>query len=179
MEIKFHHNETEGEDWYDDDGDNNDWYGTGGEDFGDFESLMQCFAVCPHRKETPRFTKATAARSPTGTKIDGARLMVRITAAPLHQDDCCVDDEAAIAGITIAVVLAISACCVACCWCAKCCCFQYRRNTPAQVMYVYPPGQGPPGVQMTQMGYPQGTYPNQGYAPGQSQFGAPSYQYTS
>ena len=46
-------------------------------------------------------------------------------------------------------------------------------------MYVYPPGQGPPGVQMTQMGYPQGTYPNQGYAPGQSQFGAPSYQYTS
>ena len=38
VEIKFHHNETEGEDWYDDDGDNNDWYG-GGEDFGDFESI--------------------------------------------------------------------------------------------------------------------------------------------
>ena len=68
-------------------------------------------------------------------------------------DDCCVDDDAAIAGITIAVILAVTGCCVGCCWFGKCCCFQYRRNTPAQVMYV----QGPPGVQMTQMGYPQGT----------------------
>ena len=77
------------------------------------------------------------------------------------EDDCCVDDEGAIAGIVIAIILAISGCGIACCYFGKCCCFQYRRNTPAQVVYV----QGAPAMQMTQMGYPQGTYPGPSQAP--------------
>jgi len=178
VEIKFHHNETDGEDWYDDDGDNDDWYGNGGEDFGDFESLMKCFAVCPIEGDST-FYEGDCGPLADRNKDRWCSVDGQDYCCAASSDDCCVDDDAAIAGITIAVILAVTGCCVGCCWFGKCCCFQYRRNTPAQVMYVYPPGQGPPGVQMTQMGYPQGTYPNQGYAPGQSQFGAPSYQYTS
>ena len=81
---------------------------------------------------------------------------------------------------TVGLIFFFTSCGMMCCYVGKCCCFQYRRNTPVTgVMMMYPPGQAPPGVQTQQMGYPQGTYPGQGYAPGQSQFGAPTYQYTS
>ena len=64
--------------------------------------------------------------------------------------------------IPFAVILAITGCCVGCCWCGKCCCFQYRRNIPAQVMYVYPPGQGPPGQGLPGQGPPDQGPPSQG-----------------
>jgi len=161
VEIKFHHSE----DYGDGDGDNDDWYGddwydTGGEDFGDFEGLLQCFAVCPTMGDSEFYEGKCG---PLADKNEDRWCSVdgQDYCCAASEDDCCVVNDGAIAGIAIAIISAISACCVACCYLGKCCCFQYRRNTPAQVVYV----QGAPGMQMTQMGYPQGTYPGPSQAP--------------
>merc|ERR1712100_820598 len=88
VEIKFHHSEDSGDDDDDNDADDIDWYGddwydAGGEDFGDFKASCSASPCAPPR-ETPNSTRANAARSPRRTKIGGAALVVRTTAAP-HQ----------------------------------------------------------------------------------------------
>lgn len=165
VEIRFHHSD----DYDDDDGDNDsydsyDWYGdgwydAGGEDFDDVEGLLQCFAACPSMKSEFYEGECGALSDKNEDRwcsIDG-----RDYCCAASEDDCCVVNEGAIAGIAIACIVAISGCVIACCYFGKCCCFQYRRNTPAQVVYV----QGAPAMQMTQMAYPQGTYPGPPQAP--------------
>ena len=85
-------------------------------------------------------------------------------------DDCCKSDDGAVAGLVIGLFAGFTLCCVACCYCCKCCCFTYRQNkNPPVVMYI-----PQPGVQMQQMSYPQGTFPQQGYAPGEIVVAAPA-----
>ena len=180
VEIKFHHSED-----YDDngvDGDDDDdarWSFEGMDDFEDMEGYMRCLAVCPTEGQSTFYAGECGAFAHKNEErwctAGGEDYCCAAT-----DDDCCVADDGAIAGLTLGLIFFFTSCGLMCCYVGKCCCFQYRRNTPvAGVMMMYPPGQAPPGVQMQQMGYPQGTYPGQGYAPGQSQFGAPTYQYTS
>jgi len=157
VEIKFHHSDDSGDDDADDDADDIDWFG---DDGGDFEGLLQCFAVCPTVGD-PQFYEGECGALSEKNEDRWCSIGGQDYCCAASEDDCCVDDEGAIAGIVIAIILAISGCGIACCWFGKCCCFQYRRNTPAQVVYV----QGAPVMQMTQMGYPQGTYPGPLQAP--------------
>ena len=157
VEIKFHHSDDSGDDDADDDADDIDWFG---DDGGDFEGLLQCFAVCPTMGD-PQFYEGECGALSEKNEDRWCSVDGQDYCCAASEDDCCVDDEGAIAGIVIAIILAISGCGIACCYFGKCCCFQYRRNTPAQVVYV----QGAPVMQMTQMGYPQGTYPGPLQAP--------------
>ena len=83
---------------------------------------------------------------------------VDICCASSSSNDCCVLDEGRVAGVAVGIFVAITLSIIACCYCCKCCCFNYRRMlTPPAVTHVTQPG-----VQMQQVGFPQGTYPQQG-----------------
>ena len=188
VEIKFHHSSD-----YDDDdnlpptpGDDKDDRGWSHNScmsafmFDDHDARMRCKNVCPKEGRSQCYVGECGALAHRNEErwctAGGEDYCCAAT-----DDDCCVADDGAVAGLTLGLIFFFTSCGLMCCYVGKCCCFQYRRNTPVTgVMMMYPPGQAPPGVQMQQMGYPQGTHPGQGYvAPAQSQFGAPTYQYTS
>ena len=121
-------------------------------------STRSCFDVCPvgsnfYEGKCGWFTQKNDKKWCTHPFFE-----VDICCASSSSNDCCVLDEGRVAGVAVGIFVAITLSIIACCYCCKCCCFNYRRMlTPPAVTHVTQPG-----VQMQQVGFPQGTYPQQG-----------------